>query len=319
MNRILIFDPSLASDNGGDKIILDYCLKVLEKVFPSDYLVHIPTQDRLGNVARSFGKRNKYEILCGTNLLSAHMGPWRQWRITLRDTKYLNNICLMGVGWWQYENKKMSPYAKMIYQKALSHHLLHSVRDSYTENRLKEMGIDNVVNTGCPTMWGLTKELCKEIPHKKADKVITTITCYHRAPEKDRIFLDILLNEYKEVYLWIQTIDDYDYVKNFYDINKFQIIAPNLQSLDKVLNEENIDYCGTRLHAGIRALNYRKRCIVIANDNRALEISKDTGLPVVRLEEVNSHLEKYINMSFETKINMPYRNIEKWIRQFQDS
>ena len=40
---------------------------------------------------------------------------------------------------------------------------IHSVRDSFSEQMLNSMGITNVINTGCPTMWGITKELCQDI------------------------------------------------------------------------------------------------------------------------------------------------------------
>ena len=61
---------------------------------------------------------------------------------------------------------------------------LHSVRDSYTEKKLKQIGIDNVINTSCPTMWRLTEEFCSHIPCKKQDTVVTTITDYRKNIER---------------------------------------------------------------------------------------------------------------------------------------
>lgn len=316
MNRIVLFDPSLATDNGGDSIILDYCVDILREMFPSDYFVHLSTQERLSTVSRSYAKRCKNQFVCGTNLLSSHLGPWRQWRINWWDTRYFKDICLMGVGWWQYEDKNPSLYAKNVYKRALSHTLIHSVRDSYTEKKLREMGFDNVVNTSCPTMWRLTPDFCEKIPQNKAKSVVTTVTCYHQNPILDKVLLDILFEEYEQVYLWIQTIDDYTYLKQFYDVTRFQIIYPNVASLDQIL-EKDVDYCGTRLHAGIRALNHQKRTIIVANDNRAIEISKDTGLPIVSLGDIEKKLANMLNQKMKTELQLPYENINRWKAQFK--
>ena len=38
------------------------------------------------------------------------------------------------------------------------------------------MGIQNVLNTGCPTMWRLTPEYCATIPTQKAKNVVFTLS-----------------------------------------------------------------------------------------------------------------------------------------------
>ena len=48
-----------------------------------------------------------------------------------------------------------------------------------------------------------------------------------------------------------------------------------------------MEYCGTRLHGGIRALQHRRRAIILAIDNRAVELGSTTGLPVVAADEVH--------------------------------
>ena len=77
---------------------------------------------------------------------------------------------------------------------------------------LNKIGIKNVVNTACPTMWRLNEEHCSSIPKEKADRVITTLTNYNRDLDNDKILLDMLLENYKEVYIWIQAIEDYEYL-----------------------------------------------------------------------------------------------------------
>ncbi|TOG81065.1 capsular biosynthesis protein, partial [Vibrio parahaemolyticus] len=65
------------------------------------------------------------------------------------------------------------------------------------------------------------------------------------------------------------------------------IIAPSLESFDEVLSSGNVDYIGTRLHGGVRALQKKVRTLILAIDNRAWEKKKDFNLPVVeRNDEV---------------------------------
>ena len=73
----------------------------------------------------------------------------------------------------------------------LSKTYLHSVRDEYTKDMLERIGIKNVINTGCPTMWSLTEEHCKQIPIKKSNSVVFTITDYNKKPFCRFIFLSM--------------------------------------------------------------------------------------------------------------------------------
>ena len=52
---------------------------------------------------------------------------------------------------------------------------------------------------------------------------------------------------------------------------------------------ENIDYVGTRLHAGIRALQHKKRTIIIGIDNRAIEKAKDFNLTVIDRKNIKNN------------------------------
>ncbi len=96
-----------------------------------------------------------------------------------------------------------------------------------------------------------------------------------------------------------------------------EYISPNLHSLNETLSLKDIDYIGTRLHAGIRALQYKKRTLILAVDNRAAEISKDINLPVIDREKVDQ-IESWINSSYKTEIKLPEQNIERWKKQFID-
>ena len=182
---------------------------------------------------------------------------------------------------------------------------------------LNSMGITNVINTGCPTMWGITKELCQDIPKRKAQEVICTLTDYDRDLENDQKLLDILLLCYKKIYLWPQGIEDEEYYKELRIASKMVKIPFGLENYDSLLEHKEIDYVGTRLHAGIRAIGKRHRTIVIAIDNRAKNIANDTGLPIVLRENIGNLLKEKIESNFETDIQMPWDEIEKWKNQFK--
>jgi len=72
-----------------------------------------------------------------------------------------------------------------------------------------------------------------------------------------------------------------------------------------------VDYVGSRLHGGIRALQFKKRTLVIGIDHRSAEIANDTGLPVLRRTEMNG-LETWVNGNLPTRINLPTDNITNW-------
>jgi len=82
-------------------------------------------------------------------------------------------------------------------------------------------------------------------------------------------------------------------------------------------SESNLDFVGTRLHAGIHALNLGHRTIIVAIDNRAKEMGKDTNLPIISREDVIDKLEGMINSEIKTEILLPKENIKRWKDQFK--
>ena len=81
---------------------------------------------------------------------------------------------------------------------------------------------------------------------------------------------------------------------------------------------ETIFYVGTRLHAGIHALNQKVRTIILAVDNRATEMGKDFNLPVIQRTQVEEKLQIMIQSTWRTKISIPKENIQKWKMQFKE-
>lgn len=310
-DEIVLFDTALFTENCGDQIIMDNCVLQLNSFLDVDHARHISTH-KLPDVNENIN--GKIKILCGTNILSCTMRQYGLWKLP-KDLSKFSNIILMGVGFDSYNNKS-DLYTRLLFKHMLSKNYYHSVRDSFSEECLKKMGIKNVLNTGCPTMWKLTKEHCSTIPHEKSSNVICTITDYSKDPDSDRAMLDILLENYNKVYLWLQGKFDLEYLKELGYDTRVNLIPSSLNEYDAVLSQTDLDYVGTRLHAGIRALSFSHRAIIISIDNRAECISKDTGLTTIKRKDIPMCLKDKIFQNFETEIDMPWENIKLWKEQF---
>lgn len=310
IDNISILDTSLNTDNLGDQIINLYCNRILKDL-------NIVPRERIAT--HSFDKKiiqNKdLKLITGTNILNSTMNAIGVWKHPYDFTK-IENIGLMGVGWGLYD-KKPNYYTKEFLNYILSNNFIHSVRDSYTLNKLKTVGISNVLNTACPTMWNLTNDFCELIPNAKANEVVTTITDYDRNTKMDFKMLDILLRNYNKVYVWIQGQHDLEYLQKYSHFNSLVVVENTLDAYTDLLKKhDSLDYIGTRLHAGIHALNHKKRSIIISIDNRAAEIAKDTNLPIIERDKVLDQLETKINNQIQTDIHLPIANINKWKKQF---
>ena len=311
---ICIFDPAIASLNVGDQIIRDAVFAVLEDVFPEQQILQIQTQDIIGKISISNANMASYRLIGGTNILTSHMSKYRQWKLSLTQSYFLNKVILLGVGWWQYQD---SPglYTKALLNNVLCRDRVHSVRDGYTENKLRGLGFNNVVNTGCPTMWGLTNEHCRSIPRERSDSVIFTLTDYHQDVERDKSLIRILRKNYANVIFWPQGSGDLNYFSKL-DEPDIRHISPTIAAFNEFLDSSpSLDYVGTRLHGGIRAMQKFKRTIIIAVDNRAKEIAKDTNIVVIERGD-DTHLDKMICSRWETMVELKYENIEYWRSQF---
>lgn len=334
--KLVKFCPAISTENMGDHIIEYYCDRVIKDIFGEAMMVSLPIRDRLSRLSVKQVGSADFALVCGTNLLSSDMRHFRQWKMRFWDAIRIRyggvnknelfnikivkkkaddiHVILMGAGWYQYQNKP-TDYTKKVLSILLDKKCLHSVRDSYTEKKLAAIGITNVVNTACPTMWGLTPEKCAMIPKRKADMVVTTLTNYNKNSDSDKQLLECLMQSYKTVYVWIQSIDDLAYLKKLGYYARVEVVPPTLAAYENVLKSD-IDYVGTRLHGGIQALNFGKRSIILAVDNRALEIAKDTNLPVIKRESTMKELMEAIMFARETSIKLPLENIQRWKDQF---
>lgn len=309
-----LLDTSMDSDNAGDSIIMENCLLQLSECMDTDSLGHVPTHRFPTAQEMQQLHAAGRKILCGTNILSGRMRHYGLWKLSSDIAPYRNTI-LMGAG-FDSKDSGYDKYTKQMLRTILSAQGFHSVRDSFSEKMLKSMGIQNVLNTGCPTMWNLTPEHCAAIPTGKASRVICTLTDYYRDEANDRAMLDILLESYDKAYFWLQGRDDLAYIRALGYEDKLELVDSTLEAYDAVLALDDLDYVGTRLHAGIRAISKGRRSLIISIDNRAECISADTGLPVLRREDVPIALRDRLHGSIETEITLPWENIARWKEQF---
>jgi len=313
-NQVTLFDTSIATNNVGDEIIMDAVNREIYNVFAANRICRVASHDKIGISGLSLIRHSDFGIVGGSNILSSKMNKYKQWKLDLFDVYFIpKNVLLLGVGWRQYQ-QQTNFYTKTILRKILTTDALHSVRDKYTQQKLADIGIHNVINTGCPTMWTLTKAHCATIPQKKSDKVIFTLTDYDCDEKADKHLVEILLRNYKEVYFWPQGRLDASYLERLTDA-KIQIVNPNLKSYDFFLENNDCDYIGTRLHGGIRALQKGRRTVIIGIDNRAIEKQKDFNLPVVLRSEIDT-IENVINSDLLLDIAIPLEDINRWKNQF---
>lgn len=310
----IIFDTAIGSSNLGDHIIMDAVHPILEELFEDEFLLQIATHQRIHPLDLPSLRSYDLAVVGGTNLLKNDNLRYSQWKVGPQEMLVLKNkVLLLGVGWWQYQKKPVSGYSRALYKSLLSHRFQHSVRDQYTKEKLASIGIRNVINTGCPTVWMLDEAHCAGIDTSRKKKVVTTITDYLRDPERDRQMLEILQSNYEEVHLWLQGSQDLKYVQSL--IGGLHYIAPKLSAFDRFLEEEDCDYVGTRLHAGIRALQYKRRALIIGIDNRALEMRRDIGLPVLERTQIHS-LPQWIEQEAAIELKVDQSAIAAWKTQF---
>ncbi len=315
---VLRFDTSLGTDNLGDYIIMHYCGRILDEIFPEHKTTSIGTHLMPTEEQEHAVKQTKYKFVCGTNLLTSHIEHHWRWILPdgIRRKMNYRNVILLGVGWGEYQDE-CSDYSRMIYRAMLNPCVCHSVRDQYTLEKLRQAGFHNVINTGCPTTWALTPDFCRDIPTKKAKEVVTTITDYRRDPEKDSEMLAILSRNYDHIYLWLQGKCDEEYLQTLNTPENLTTIPASLEAYEEVLHQGGVDYVGTRLHAGIHALNHKVRSIILAVDNRATEMGRDVNLPVIQRDAISEKLEKTIRMDFVTEIRINQGNIDLFKKQFR--
>lgn len=323
MKKICKFNTAIGSLNIGDQIIMESFNNEMNYIFEGNYVYEVSThqplchsyQDIKINPYNKFLKQCDYKFIAGTNIILNNMfWPLTQWNINMFNCSGYKDVILVGCG-MNHNTKKMNLYTKLLYKKILNKNVYHSVRDEETKIQLEKMGF-KAINTGCVTLWNLTDEFCKKIPKKKSNRVVFTLTDYCADHNYDQELINILNDNYEEIYYFPQGSEDITYLNSFKNIKKIRIIGANLKDYQKLLNEGNIDYVGTRLHAGIYAIKHGIRSIIITIDNRAREMGKNNHLTVIERNNLKQ-LSNLINSNINTMITINNKNIEKFKKQFK--
>ncbi|MBR1875327.1 polysaccharide pyruvyl transferase family protein [Candidatus Saccharibacteria bacterium] len=325
MKKIVIFNTSYGTLNLGDFIINESVEIELAPLLSHNntFFIELPTHTPVTHCYQNIKKNKivcecdnaKYKFLAGTNILSANMlRPWPNWNVNIFKSRPYKGVILVGAG-MNGTRKKPNLYTKILLKKILSKDFIHSVRDERTKIFLESLGY-KAINTGCATLWSLDDKKCSEIPTVKSKDVVFTLTDYCKDEKRDVELIKILEANYETLYFWTQGSEDYDYLKSLnVDTRKVKILT-TLEDFRKTLKQKNLDYVGTRLHAGIYAMQHAKRSIIISIDNRTRDMKKNYNLVSLEREEIKC-LNNLINSEFKTDIKVNADRIEKWKKQFQ--
>lgn len=323
MKDICVFDTSIASTNIGDQIIMESFYKEMKDIIDDGYCIKIATHQPLCHNYQDI-KRNPlirhlhncdYKFIGGSNIVLKNMFlPLTQWNINLFNCSGYKNSVLVGCGLFP-NSKRLNLYTKIFYKKVLSKKYIHSVRDEAAKAFLEKMGF-KAINTGCPTIWSINDELCKSIPTKKNKDVIFTLTDYAKDYKYDADFVKILKSNYEKIYFFPQGIEDLEYLQEISSIDDIVILPSDLKAFDEFLDNNSIDYVGTRLHAGIFAIKHKIRSIIIAIDNRTRDMKKSYNLNCIERNDIKL-LEQVLNAPIVTNIKIDKEKIEEFKKQFK--
>lgn len=324
MKRVALFDTVIGTSNLGDDIIYSALEEelgfLLDESFIMKFGTHVNNFDKKRYLSKSkkiqFAYDADFKIIMGTNLLSRDIKATRaQWPID-NFTSWLYKDCILaGVGTTLSEGK-ITPLSRKIYNRILRKDFYHSVRDEESKRMLEELGI-KALNTGCPTLWKFTPDFCKQIPTKKSDRVVFSLSGYDNQRDRanDQMLIDVLRENYDELIFWCQTNRDEEYLDSFPGTSQIPRIC-SLNRFRNLLNEGNLDYVGTRLHGGVFAMQNLARSIIIAIDHRARGFHETNNLCICEREEIKDKLADMINGEIVTDIVLRQDDIDKFKKQF---
>lgn len=315
LDSVALFDPSIATRNAGDEIIAEAVQREVSALFPTAFVARLPTHEGLGVRSWRMAHQARARIVAGSNILGPRMLFDRQWRIRPWDLAAVRGLRLMAVG-WRGDDEAQNGVSDAFLRRLLARDGLHSVRDGQTLRCLAARGIHNVVNTGCVTMWRLDVSALRALPCHRAGRVVTTVNVGRRHPG-DEAVLEALLGRYAEVWLWPQGIDDLPWARELtVRYPRLTLVGPTLGAYDALLSGGDIDFVGNRLHGGIRALQHGRRALILGIDNRAREIARDTGLPIIDLDEGPEAVSAALDAPRRISITLPRAEIARWKAQF---
>lgn len=321
MIDILLLDPSFGSLNKGDEIIMECVESELAPLFKGNFVMKLPTQVspfHWYQVARNSRRVQKYagadyKFVGGSNVMVKDLlTHFPQWNINLFNYQPLKGSILVGVG--AGAGNKSNRYTEYIYKHLLSHDYIHSVRDERSKQYVESLGL-KAINTGCVTMWALTPEFCHDIPSRKSDRVVFTLTANNRLIEASKHILQTLKETYKEIFFWPQGSEDLRYLNQIGDMSDITILDASKEAYHEYLLKNDTDYVGTRLHGGVYAMRHKRRSIIISIDERASSINQSNHLNCIDIKSLQE-LNSIINTEIITEVRMNQEAISIWKSQF---
>ena len=326
--NIVLLDPGLAengkpSDNLGDLIISKSMVSILSDIFPDTEIIRFSPAADLDYKQRQLIRKASYSFIGGSNLLFSSLRDYRQ--LLIRKGKFIwlfpgvKNMILFGPGWGEGYGHTSTWKTRLFYKKILSPNHIHAVRDEYAEEKLGTETDYTVINTNCPSTWTLDGKETNLTTKTKT--VLFTLTDYNKQIVPDNLFIKILLEHFQRLVFFPQGANDIEYINTLeqYIKNKdrINILAFDLEAFDNFIKAEDFTYAGTRLHGGIKCMQQNKATLILAVDHRAIEMAKNSGLPVIKRND-EELLRKWLDGTkiFSTNISLPVKNITRWRQQF---
>lgn len=308
--EIAVLDPSLATDNLGDEVIYEAVEDVLFSLFPAAFLHRIASHERMSDRSHTVLRKASLVFVAGSNLLPPDGG---QWRITLDDAALCCDIVVLGAG-WQHDSTVFNRRSEKLTRRVLSGRRIHAVRDAKARDNLASLGL-RVLNTSCPSLWSLDAAATARIPESRAPEAVVAVTAYRNTPEADAAFLRLMTECYRKVWFYPQMADDIPHLERI-GFGHLPRIRASTAAYTRFLAENDVDYVGSRLHGGIRALQRGKRTLVLAVDNRARDIAAHTGLPSAPHGDLAA-IRAWIETPAPTRLALPEAEIAAWKAQFR--
>lgn len=329
MTRIVLLDPSLKDNQGspslnlGDIIIAESVIKELQHIFVDAEITRISSHKILEKDNIKLINSSDFCFIGGTNILSSDAMAFSLMPLVNSKLKYLfpkvKNLILMGVGWGFGYTEPVRFKTKLFYKNIFSTKFLHSCRDEYSAKKISTATFYLAINTCCPTTWQLKNAL--NYRKNKSPECLFTLTDYSIDAKSDSDLIKTLLDNFEKLVFFPQGSLDKQYLEslNIYKTNssRFQLLPHDYNEFNSyVSSNSNITYAGTRLHAGIKCLQHGIDTLIIGVDNRALEIHKDTMLPIAARDNT-LQIQSWLNGArMFDDVKLPFENIEKWRSQF---
>lgn len=286
---IVLFTPHTASSNLGDEIIHLYVKRFLRNIHPDEQIIELPSQLLFFSRRANKHLRNASKIyIGGSNLFSMRFPRIHQFAGIVPLILSRKKVVLLGVGQHSYEPRRW-PLNKLLWTSVLDDSSIHLLRDQQCCESILSLG-RNALNSGCITLSAVVPFVVHNL--EKIENIVFTLTYYRENIDRDKAFVQYLYSLEKNIYFWPQDYQDIEYLKSLRSDCNFNYLEPNIESFTVALDSNSM-YIGTRLHAGIHALNLKVPSFIYLIDNRSIEMKKDQRIiGFESLDNLNELLKK---------------------------